>query len=277
MATGIILPSLLTLSASASEALIFSSDPQSELIQSIGLPGTWTPPQYSRPALTIIQVPGGTSGTSGQPNSPLTNYIFDAIFSIKHHRSIHKTSHPVLTGANLTDHAYVLPSRITLEIGMSDVQASYQEGMWTGAATKSISAWQILKILANNRLPVTLITRLDTYLNMVITDIDSPDDNKTLHGLKATIVLEELLIASTISSSTISARPQTTDETPGGTVKGLSPNDSQVQQFKIPSPLYPDIQPLSPPVPGSGSISSDSLGGQDIVFTGSSTPSEHLP
>jgi hypothetical protein len=272
MASGIILPSLLTLSASASEALIFSSDPQSQLIQSIGIPGTWTPPQYSRPALTIIQVPAGNSSTSGQPNSPLTNYVFDAVFAIKHRRSVRKTSHPVLTGANLTDHAYVLPSRVTLEIGMSDVQASYQEGVWTGSATKSISAWQILKTIINTKLPFTLITRLDTYLNMLIIDIDAPDTNKTQHGLRATITLEEQLIASTISTTAVSARPQTTDSTQGGTINGVAPNASQVQQFKVPSPLYPNVQPISPPIPGSGSISSDSLGGTDIVYTGSSTP-----
>lgn len=267
MASGIILPSLLTLAASTSEALIFSSDPANDLQQTIGIPGPWTPPQYARPALTIIQVPGTTSDTSGQPDSAPINYVFDAVFRINHHRSIHKTSHPVLTGANLTDHAYIKPSRVSLEIGMSDVQSSYQEGIWTGAATKSISAWQILKDLINIRGPVVLITRLDTYPNMIITDIISPDDNKTQHGLKATIVLEELIIATVTSTVSVSSRPQTTDSTQGGVVQGLSPNNSQVQQFKLPSPLYPNV-PTFPTVPGAGSVSSNSLGGLDWVFTG---------
>lgn len=263
MATGIILPSLLTLTASTAEALAFGQTPT--LTNILNLPtGVWTPPQYSRPALTIITAPATSSGTSGNPSSSQINYVFDAVFKVTHRRTVHKTSHPVLTGANITDHAYAEPVRVTLEIGMSDSMSSYQDGVWVGSSTKSISAWQILKTLQLNRQPLVLTTRLDTYSNMLITEVSTSDDNKTLHALKATITLEELLIASVQSITDVSSRPQTTGTTPGGTIQAVPPNPSIEQQNFIPSPLYPNT-PTYPTVPGSGTGSSNGL---NQVFTG---------
>lgn len=271
MSSGIILPSILTLFASASEALVFTSNDQSvasnDSAQSIENDDPWIPPQYSSPAQTILIVPGQSSGTTGQASSAAINYVFDAVFRLHHRRRVRKTTHPILTGANLTDHAYVLPAEVSLEVGMSDVMASYQSGIWTGASSKSISAWQILKQIQLAKTPLILVTRLDTYQNMLIIDVDTTDDNRTKHALKARITLEENLTASIASVAAPSARPQTTGSTQGGIVQGLDPNSSQVQQFKLPSPLYPNVKTY-PTVPGAGSVSSNSLSNLPQVFTG---------
>ncbi len=256
MATGIILPSLLSIATSTSEALIFGQNRNAQVqIQSNG---PWTPPQYSQPALTILTVPATQNSSSGQAQSSQVTYVFDAVFRVLHHRTAHKTSHPVLTGANISDHVYIDPSKVTLEIGMSDAMSSFAQGVWVGASTKSISAWQILKSLQINKTLITLTTRLDTYSNMVIIDASSPDENKTKHALRATFILEELLSASVVSTPSSSARPQTTGSTPTGTVQSTLPNSSQTQQNVIPSPLYPNVQTY-PQVPGAGNVSSNSL------------------
>lgn len=231
--------------------------------------GPWTPPQWGQPALTILTVPGnqvsapitGTNGTASavyQGSAPIS-YVFDAVLRLMHNRRLKKTQHPVLTGANIADHAYIEPARVTLEIGMSDAMASYQAGMWVGASTKSISAWQVIKGLQTNKTLVTLTTRLDTYYNMLIVEATSPDDHKTLHGLRGTIVLEEIIAGSVASQASASARPQTTGNTSSGTIQGATPNASQVQQNVMPSTLYPD-SPAYPSVPGAGNVSSNSLG-----------------
>lgn len=256
MAAGIIVPSLFSLATSTSETLIFGRKKNTGV--TLATNGPWTPPQYSQPSLTILTVPASSSSSTGQPASSSVSYVFDAVFRVLHKRTIKKTSHPVLTGANISDHAYVEPSRVTLEIGMSDAMASFSNGIWVGASTKSISAWQILKGLANNFTLMTLTTRLDTYQRMMIIDLGSPDENKTKHGLRSTIVLEELLSASVISTPASSARPQTTNATPGGTIQSSSPNLSQTEQYSIPSPLYPNV-PTYPTVPGAGDVSSNSL------------------
>ncbi|HEY1645136.1 MAG TPA: hypothetical protein VGF75_02005, partial [Candidatus Saccharimonadales bacterium] len=113
MASGIILPSVISLAASASEALIFSSNARlvgsNDAAESINNDEPWTPPQYSAPAQTILISPGQSNSATGQASSAQINYVFDAVFRLHHRRTVKKTTHPILTGANLTDHAYVLP------------------------------------------------------------------------------------------------------------------------------------------------------------------------
>lgn len=254
--TGMVLPSLVNIAVSASEAVIISNSVQQKQL-ALGSSGPWSPPQWSKPAVTFLTV-AATSNNSGQPSTPQMTYVFDAVFRLLHARRIHKTSHPVLTGANISDHAYNEPARVSLEIGMSDSMAAYTVGVWVGAATKSISAYQILKSLALNKTLIQLTSRLDIYQNMLITDISAPDDNKTKTSLRATINLEELLSASVTSVGTQSSRPQSTSDTSQGVVQGVPPNDSQIQQNQLPSPLYPNAQTY-PSVPGAGSVSSNSL------------------
>lgn len=256
MSSGIFLPSVFNLVASTSKSLDFSPSNPAQVNVSGGI---WTPPQYSQPALTILSVVQPPYSVNPQQGSAVqTDYVFDAVIKANHQRTIVKTSHPVLTGSNISDHYYVKPARVTLEIGMSDSMASYSQGVWTGFSTKSISAWQIIKKLQINGTLITLTTRLDTYINMQILDATAPDDNKTKHALRATIVLEELLSASVQSVPPVSARNQTTGSTTNGVVQSVSPNSSQVEQNVIPSPLYPDVQTY-PQVPGAGDVSSNSL------------------
>jgi Dit-like tail protein len=257
MSSGIVIPALPNIFAAFSNSLDFSSDP----INGPGLQsgsGPWTPPQYSEPALTILTVQSTTNNSTGEPASPQVNYIFDAVFRLLHRRRVHKTSHPVLTGANISDHAYVEPAQLSLEIGMSDAMAAFISGVWVGASTKSISAWQVMKSLQISKTLFTVSTRLDTYSNMMILDGSATDDNRTKNALRATFVLEELLSASVVSITAQSARPQTSGSTSNGTVQGIPPNAAQVQQNVIPSALYPDAQTY-PQIPGAGDVSSNSL------------------
>jgi hypothetical protein len=261
MGAGINISALLSFSASISEPIIIASDVKNIVTGGIFAEssGPWTPPQYAQPALTILTVPPSSNTSNGQPATSATNYVFDAVFRLMHTRRLTKTKHPVLTGANISDHAYIECARVTLEIGMSDAMSSFADGVWVGAATKSISAWQIIKGLQTNKTLLTLTTRLDTYFNMLVVEATSPDEVKTLHGLRASIVLEEQIAGSIASQAVSRARPQTSGSTSGGTIQGTSPNASQVQQNVIPSTLYPDT-PTFPQVPGAGNVSSNSLG-----------------
>jgi hypothetical protein len=258
--SGILLPTVLSLAASASEIAIFGGN-QPNFISL----GPWTPPQYGLPAVTVLTIPAQASNTTGQPASTEINYVFDAVFRILHKRSVRKTSHPVLTGANISDHSYIVAAQVTFEIGMSDCMASYQDGVWVGASTKSISAWQIIKSILQNKTLLTLTTRLDTYQNMLIMDAIAPDDNKTSHALRATIIMEELLSASVVSIASQSAIPQTTGNTPNGVTQATTPNPTQVSQFQVipgqtdaaTGPVVPGM--LYTAVPGSGDYSSNSI------------------
>jgi hypothetical protein len=257
MGAGIILPtsSMFNMIASKFQINYDYTDPTIKLDP---FHKPWTPPQYSQPALTVLVQPAIFDKATGKPITNPTNWVFDAVLRINHRRVLTKTQHPVLTGASISDHAFMQPNAITLEIGMSDVMAAYTSDMWVGAATKSVSAWQVIKNLQVNRVLLTVLTRLDAYPNMIIESVTSTDTNVTLHGLRALINLSEVISAGVTSTPVVSARPQTTLDTIPGTIAGVDPDPVLLDQHMIPSVEYPDASQYH--VLGSGVFSSNNLG-----------------
>lgn len=270
--------------------------------------GPWRPSEWAKPALTAITVPGTAPASPGIVIDPIlgpapaapafvgkpTVLVFDAVFKVEHARHLRRTEHPIQTGPNsavgsITDHAYLLPARVTLEIGMSDAMASYSSNLWTSDPSKSVSAYQTLVSLMSARTLVTLTTRLQTYKNMLVESIVPSDSHKTRHGLRALVTLGEIFLAQVPSTpgadgtsaananpaakhevggqisgafGTVSARPQITESTPSGTVQPVPPSDALQQQHNITA--TPTVSRNFPVVPGAGNWSGSnvsSLGG----------------
>lgn len=175
----------------------------------------WQPVQWKGLSSDEATLIGIKTGIYDENNSKY--YFFDAVFHETHTSSVRMTEHPVQTGANIVDHAYMMPLKLSLEIGMSDAMQSLVTSEWAGSYTKSVSAYQTLKTLQSNRLPLTVHTRLNKYENMVIDTITADDTYKTYGGLRATIGMTQLLVGvvATVSSSTDS---QTTGSTNSGNV-----------------------------------------------------------
>jgi hypothetical protein len=163
----------------------------------------YRPPQWTPSAQTSIIEAGGTV------------HVFDAILKTNHTTSLRITEHPVQNGANIADHSYVLPERVVLEIGMSDVMDSYQPDRWKEYSTKSISAFQKLKELQYKRQPVIVETRLNFYENMVIENIQTPDDYKTIEGLRCSVTFKQIISAQ-VKVVRVSSRPQTSGQSKKG-------------------------------------------------------------
>jgi hypothetical protein len=132
---------------------------------------------------------------TGPKNTSEKNYFFDAYLKIDHDSSLRITEHPVQTGANISDHAYLMPATVVMEIGMSDAMDAYESGTFQGDASKSVSAYKTLKRLQDERAPLTLVTRLGKYENMVIENIHAPDEMKTYYGLRVTVVFKQIIMA----------------------------------------------------------------------------------
>jgi hypothetical protein len=128
------------------------------------------------------------------------------------------TEHPVQNGASIVDHAFLVPAVVTLEIGMSDVMASYTPGQYSGSNSKSVSAYQTIKTLQGLRVPLLLATRLDQYKNMLIEDVSSPDDITTLYGARIRIRMKQIIIGA-VTTQPSSARPNQTNQTSGGPIQ----------------------------------------------------------
>ncbi len=238
-------------------------------------PGPYRPREWTGSALTAITIPGQVPLGKTQP-SPSIVYVFDAVFKVEHSRELRRTEHPIQTSAgsaaiSITDHAYLLPSRVELEIGMSDAMDSYSRNEWGSTASKSISAYQTLVNLMQSRLLVTLTTRLATYKNMLIEAVTSADTHQTRHGLRATVVLSEVFLADATAVASVlrptlasddtaggvSARPQATDATPAGTQQTTPVPAALTAQHNLTSSASPI--PAFPTVPGAGNWSSGNL------------------
>lgn len=164
----------------------------------------------------------------------INGYFFDAVLRADHNTSLRITEHPVQTGAALTDHSFQIPARLTLEIGMSDVMDSFLQGQYTPGAGKSVSAYQTFLALQSARTPLTVVTRLNTYTNMLIRNIDTPDTNKTYYGLRATISLKQILMAYVATQAAVPAAAQ--QQSVAQTVKGSTqPTTNAANGLSIPS------------------------------------------
>ena len=139
-------------------------------------------------------------------------YFFDGIMSIKHSRELKITENPVETGASIVDHSYVKPATLTMQVLMSDVHRSIYPGQFDGAKSRSLAAWDVLKKIQDSRIPCSVFTPLGLYNNMLVSSIDATENSKTVHGLNATVTLQEIPIAR-VKTVKISSAPQTTGST----------------------------------------------------------------
>lgn len=136
-------------------------------------------------------------------------FVFDAVFNTDHSANLTVTQHPVQSGASISDHAYMEPDEVSLEVGMTDVAAE------AAGTSRSVNAYTQLRAIMELREPVTLITRLKTYENMIITSISAPDDVKTMHALRASVYFQQLNIVSvsTVTVQEMVTSSKTTTET----------------------------------------------------------------
>ena len=154
---------------------------------------------------------------------------FDAVIKTDHTSKLTMTDHPVEAGANITDHAYVEPSEISMEIGVSD--SAFEAGRF-GAGTRSVTAFQELLKLQHSREPLTVVTRLNTYRNMLISSITAPDDFSTMHALKAVIMMREVMVV-TAETVTVSPRASAQPQKTGSTNKGAVQPDASASKQSV--------------------------------------------
>jgi hypothetical protein len=151
-------------------------------------------------------------------------FFFDAVLKVDHNSKMTITEHPVEEGSNIADHAFLEPESLSMEIGMSDVCSSFINGQFSHRYTRSVSAFDTIKQLQADRVPMTVHTRLKTYRNMLVETISVPDDFQTLFGLRASIGLREVIVVSTATVALpdrSSASPHTTGQTNRGTVQPI--------------------------------------------------------
>ncbi len=154
--------------------------------------------------------------------------VFDAVLKTDHTSKVTATSHPVESGANISDHAFVEPAEIAFEVGVSDCETG--NGTF-GSGNRSQNAFSELLKLQTSRQLITVVTRFKTYRNMLITSVSVPDDYTTMFAFKANIMLREIPIVGTGKVSvTNSNQSQKTGSTNSGTTQATAPKQSVLKQ-----------------------------------------------
>ena len=125
-------------------------------------------------------------------------YFFDAIISLDHSSELQVSEHPIQNGANIVDHAFIVPPKLNMSIGMSDAMESFYEGQFSGTPSRSVAAFEVLQKLQTDRLPLTITTRLKTYTNMLLTGINVTDDSSTTLGLRAAVTFRQIMQATVV-------------------------------------------------------------------------------
>lgn len=155
---------------------------------------------------------GGSLANMAMEKVNIGGFFMDAVFHTNTEHSLTITQHPVQTGANLADHAFINPIRIAMDIGISDAMAYRSPGCYDEPGeTKSISAYRTLRKLQEQRTPLKVLTRLDTYENMLIESINVNDDVSTQNALKASIELTQVPVAN-VTEEKVSARQWTSGQ-----------------------------------------------------------------
>jgi len=162
----------------------------------------------------------------------IDGYFFDGFVKVNQTHSLAVTSHPVQSGAAITDHAYKEPVSIRATIIVSDAfvtddkdrerEANYFRA---NGATKSMGAFNVLKQLQAQRKLLTVVTPYGSYSNMLLTEIVADYSYKNIFNVVADVTLEEVIIANE-KTVKVSSRAQTTDNSsPSPTV--ISYNEQQ--------------------------------------------------
>jgi hypothetical protein len=146
----------------------------------------------------------------------LGGLLFDAWLRLQHNTSLTITQHPVESGAAITDHSFSNPTRFSFELGVSSCALPVLPSE-VGGASRPIRAYNNLLKKQESRELLRLVTKYNTYENILIESMDAIDDYTTQNVLKVNVNCVKVIIVNT-KLVLVSASPQITDTTNKGTV-----------------------------------------------------------
>lgn len=122
---------------------------------------------------------------SGRINA-IGSVQLEVTVSERHTMRSQVTQDPVEDGATITDHIYLEPDRITLEGMVSDTPVALFGGLLTGGfgAYRSLSTFEALRQIRDQRLLVTVVTAYRIYTDMAMQTLDIPRDAATGQSIR---------------------------------------------------------------------------------------------
>lgn len=128
------------------------------------------------------------------------------VISEKHNDVLEITQHPVESGAPISDHAYMKPATVTMELGFAgggslldrlDTTKIFDidTGLSLGESPQVV--YQKLQDQQQNRKPFDVITGKRHYKNMLIQTMDVTTDASTENVLSCKLTLQQVIITET--------------------------------------------------------------------------------
>jgi hypothetical protein len=142
------------------------------------------------------------------PNrSMIQTLIPDCTLEEVYEDKIQITSHPVEKGANISDHAFMLPKTLEMKIAWADYKGN------TGTM-HSMLRYRELMQLQEKLDPLTIDTHRRSYTNMLIESIAVTVDQKTASGVVATVRLREVRQADVLTNDQTKPTPAKDQQVP---------------------------------------------------------------
>jgi hypothetical protein len=143
------------------------------------------------------------------PQGNIGGIAIDATLEEVLEDTLQVTEHPVEAGAMITDHSFVRPCEVVLRCGWSNASAAALLGNLTSLLSSgSLSAsdyvtgvYSQLLALQQAREPVTVVTSLRQYENMMLTSVRVTRDSKTSQALMMVATLREVILVSTFTTT----------------------------------------------------------------------------
>lgn len=135
----------------------------------------------------------------------------DAAVREEHVASARVTESPVESGAKVSDHVFLEPETLNIDGVITDTpvylhpaSANEDDGLLTvplaSSGSRAIDAFEALRRLLSNREPLTVVTGLRVYSNMVMTNLNVPREPESGLALRFSCELRQVQI---VQSQTI--------------------------------------------------------------------------
>jgi hypothetical protein len=175
-----------------------------------------------------------------KPPRMLGYVIPDVTIEERHSDRLQVTQHPVELGANISDHAFMLPFELSLRYGWSG-SSSF------GGPLYVQEIYQQLLFLQKSRIPFDIITGKRVYQNMLLLAIETPTDSHTEEVLMVELHCQQVIIVSTSSTP---ATPTSAQAQPAQTAGDL-PTGQQQPVAVTGNPGIVGLSDASPGIPAS--------------------------
>ena len=154
------------------------------------------------------------------PYRAIGTIIPDILIEENNHDELEITQHPVQTGATISDHAYMRPMEVSLQVGWSNSghSPSYVNDVYTA-----------LRRLQSSRAPFEVFTGKRHYINMLIASLTQTSNSQFGDfSLMVHVIIREIII---VNTGSIQA-PPASQALPTKTVSPSSGGASQVAAKK---------------------------------------------